>query len=153
MKDKSKRNRQLAVKLFDHRYQYHYSKFPGCFYCGDIAQTIDHCPPISFCSVADIAWFKKNKIKFYKVQCCMSCNTRLSNRKLFRLQDRTEYITRRLEIEAEKFVIWSKEEVKEMSPMFQKMIKGKQAMHNALMARIRFSQELLCRPQDFPEEE
>lgn len=148
----AKKERLLLQKVFGKRYVHHYSKFPGCFYCGDFAQTIDHCPAISFCSVKDAKWFKENKIKFYTVQCCVSCNSRLSNRRLFTLQERAEYIVRRLEIEAEKFILWSDKEMQEMSPMFRQMIMAKKTQHKALLARIRFCQQLIFRQEDFPEE-
>lgn len=149
---RQKKHRMLLNNTYGSRYSHHYSKFPGCFYCGDIAGTIDHCPPISFCDVTDARWFREQKINFYTVQCCEHCNNGLSNRALFTLQERAQYILRRLEIEAEKFVIWTEDEMEEMSPMFRRMIRAKKMQHKALLERVRFCQHLIFRNEDFPEE-
>jgi hypothetical protein len=74
----------------------------------------------------------------------------LSNRALFTLQERAEFIRIRLERKTEKIVIWSNDEIKEMSERFQKTIKARQQMQNTLLDRLRYSQEMQYRADDFP---
>jgi hypothetical protein len=74
----------------------------------------------------------------------------LADRPLFTLQERAHFIKVRLENKAEKLVIWSKDEIKQMSERFQKIILAKQYKQNIVLERLRFSQELQFRADDFP---
>ena len=144
------RKRAFLLKAYGHRYEKHYSSRPGCFYCGDKWTDMDHCPPLSWVEAKDITWFKLRKIGFWMVNSCHECNIALSNHALFTLQERATFIRRRLEEKAEKFVFWSNDELKEMSPRFQKSIKARMQLQNTMVERIQFAQELQFRPEDFP---
>ena len=146
-----KKRRALWEKMYGARYQKHYSSRTGCFYCGDHANTIDHCPPLSLCDLQEKKWFDKKKIGFYKVQCCRWCNQKLSNRFLLTLEERAAYILNSLERLADKFVIWGEDEMKEMSEEFQMMLRAKKLEQNITINRIQFCQQLLMRREDFPE--
>ena len=148
-----KKHRDLLLKTYGHLYERHFSSRPGCFYCGEPWTTIDHCPPISFCEVKNQKWFKDKKIKFYKVVCCSDCNKKLSDRQLLTLNERANYILHSLEVKSNKIISWSNDEIKEMSILFEKMIKAKQDQNKILFERVRFCQELLVKPDDFPYEE
>jgi len=145
-----RKQRNFLLKNYDHWYERHYSSRPGCFYCGDLASTIDHCPPISFCEIKNKNWFEEKKLKFYKVVCCSSCNTKLGDRSLLTLHERTLFILSKLENATNKLVHWSDDEIKEMSPMFTKIIEAKKEQNKILFARLRFCQELIFMPNEFP---
>jgi len=85
------------------------------------------------------------------VNSCSDCNRALADRGLFTLQERADFIRKRLENKTEKIVLWTKEEVKEMSDRFQKTILAHQALQNTLLERLWFAQELQFRTEDFPE--
>lgn len=146
----AKKHRNVLLKTYGHLYERHFSSRPGCFYCGDLAGTIDHCPPISFCEIKNQEWFIEKRIKFYKVVCCIDCNKKLADRQLLTLFDRAEYILKRLEITSNKLVHWSDDEMEEMSGLFKKILKSKQEKNKILFDRLRFCQELVVRYDDFP---
>ena len=154
MRNKISRHRYKSLhQLYNSRYERHYSSRPGCFYCGDIAGTLDHCPPLTFCEVKDRKWFSDRKIKFYTVACCYECNNKLSNVPLLRLHERVEYILQALEKKADQIVMWSEDEIIEMSKVFEKAIRARKAQHDIVYERVRFCQELLHRAEDMPGEE
>lgn len=145
------KDRIRLKKTYGHLYDWHFSSRTGCFYCGDLAGTVDHCPPLSFCDSKDNKWFNNKKIKLLKVRACINCNMMLGDRPLLTLMDRADYVRRKLELKAEKAIIWTKDEINEMSAMFQKMINGKKTQQDILLQRIRFAQQLAYRCEDFPE--
>jgi len=151
-KKSAKRRRWSLMRLYAHRYERHYSSRPGCFYCGEPHSTIDHCPPITFCEVKDEKWFKEKNIRFYIVACCSECNTKLSNKPFLTLHERAGHILSWLEKKSNEVVIWTEDEINEMSSVFAKSIIARKKQHQMLIDRVRFCQELLYRRDDFPEE-
>ena len=114
-----------------------------CVYCGDDATCLDHCPPLESAQlvVKDHRARKKYDIYFILLQSCSSCNSRLGSKPFLTLYERTDFIMRSIEKEYEKkFTLWSKEEEKEMSPMFRKIIQSKRAELANLSRRVRWSQ-------------
>jgi len=144
------KHRNKLLTQYGHRYERHWSSRPGCFYCGDSWSEFDHCPPISWCDTKDLKWFKERKIGFYLVNCCSECNKVLSDRALFTLQERADYIRKRLENKSERITLWNKAEIEEMSDRFQKTIVARQSLQNILLERLWFAQELQFRAEDFP---
>lgn len=142
--------RALLLKKYGSRYERHWSSRKGCFYCGDNWAELDHCPPLSWLDTKDHKWFKDRRIGFHLVNSCSDCNRSLGDRPLFTLQERANFIRIRLEKKAEKIVLWSKEEISEMSPRFQKSILARQQMQNRVLDRLRYAQELQFRAEDFP---
>jgi hypothetical protein len=150
MKKMAQKHRALLIKNYDHLYERHYSTRKGCFYCGEPAGTIDHSPPISFCEIKNKKWFEDKKIKFYKVLCCADCNRKLGDKAFFTLYERANFILSKLENKTNKLVNWSPDEIAEMSAMFTKIIKAKTEQNKILYERIRFCQELIFKPDEFP---
>ena len=151
IKRSSKTYRTELVKQYGHRYERHWSTRAGCFYCGDKWSQLDHCPPLSWCDTKDLQWFKERKIGFYLVNSCKDCNQALSDKPFFTLQERADFIRKRLESKSEKVVLWNKEEIAEMSARFQKTIEARQTLQNIMLERLWFAQELQFRAEDFPE--
>lgn len=148
----AKKHRAFLISAYNHLYEHHSSSRPGCFYCGDVASTIDHCPPLTFCDVKNLEWFREKKIKFYKVSSCVDCNKKLGNKALLTLQERADFLMKKLENKTDELVIWTDDEVAEMSEMFTKMIKARKEQNKILFDRTRFCQELIAKNDDFPEE-
>ena len=147
-----RKQRKLLLSKYGDRYERHFSSRPGCFYCGDIASTIDHCPPLSFCDVKDEKWFKDKKIKFYTVACCKECNQKLASRPILTLRERAEYILNVLEKKTDQLVVWTEDEIMEMSKVFERSIRARKKQHDIIFDRVRFCQELMYRAEDLPEE-
>lgn len=146
----TRKKRKALMQAYNGRYSKHYSSRAGCFYCGAIQTCLDHCPPITYCDAKNFDWFVKRKIGFYLVNSCNECNYKLSSKPLFYLEERAEFILKGLELKADKVVIWGDDEIQEMSKSFQKMILARKNQQTILFERIRFCQELLTRPEDFP---
>ena len=142
--------RQILLKKYGHRYKRHWGTKVGCFYCGDTWGQLDHVPPITWCDAKNIQWFRERKIGFYLVQCCSDCNRALNNRPLFRLEERTEFIRKRLEEKAENMVIWTKDEIDEMGEFFKLSLLARQQEQKILLNRLRHAQGLQFRPEDYP---
>ena len=142
--------RALLLKKYGSRYERHWSSRKGCFYCGDNWAELDHCPPLSWLDTKDYKWFKDRKIGFHLVNSCSDCNRSLGGRPLFTLQERANFTRLRLEKKAEKTVLWSKDEIAEMSPRFQKSILARQQIQNRVLDRLRYAQELQFMADDFP---
>ena len=153
MSSTAKKHRAFLIKTYNHLYERHFSSKPGCFYCGEPAGTIDHCPPITLCETKNQQWFAEKKIKFYKVICCFDCNKKLGDKQLLTLHERANFILTKLENKTDKLVMWSIDELEEMSKMFKKMIESKQKQHDILFERVRFCQELMFSTNDFPFED
>lgn len=145
------KHRKLLVHLYHSRYKLHLGSADGCFYCGDVAESIDHCPPLSWCDAKQIKWFEEKKIKFYLVRCCNQCNQKLSNKPFFTLEERAEFVKQYLQDKLSKFVVWDEEEIKEMSSMFKKMIKAKNQQRKYLMFRLTCCTNYLLSNNHFPE--
>ena len=150
MANRTKKHRLLLNGLYGHLYEHHASSRVGCFYCGEPPTTIDHCPPLTLCEVKSKDWFIEKNIKFYKVSSCMDCNQKLGSRPYLRLIDRAEFILKKLEVQTQKNTYWAEDEIEEMGKMFQKMIRAKKVAQNYDFARVRYCQELIANPEDFP---
>ena len=85
--------------------------------------------------------WKKAKISFLTVRCCKNCNSTLSDRGLFTPLSRVTWVRSKLETRYEReSTLWSEEEIAEMSPQFQKSIRGRAALLRILIERIRAAQ-------------
>lgn len=60
-----------------------------CFYCGEMASSIDHVPPIS--RVSDYESFGLDEEVYIKVPCCRECNGLLGSSLQESVEDRIEH--------------------------------------------------------------
>lgn len=112
-----------------------------CTYCGEPTNGMDHCPPISLLELFTPEALRKQAIPILLVSSCFDCNAKLGGKHLLTIDDRKHYIERVLVLEYErKATLWSEGEITEMSEMFQRMIRGRQALLGILHDRIRFAQ-------------
>lgn len=148
------KERERLAKTYNSLYSTHFSgdgKRNCCFYCGDMAESVDHVPPLTWVESKTIKEWKKSRIPFVRIQCCMECNKLLGNKPLFTVQERVEYLEKKLLDQYEKrSTLWSKEEISEMSLMFQRQIIAKQNQAKHLLTRARGLQERLMRFDTFP---
>jgi hypothetical protein len=145
------KHRKLLERLYNERYKLHLISRDGCFYCGDAAGTVDHCPPLAWCDVKEKKWFEERKIKFWLVKCCNICNRWLRDKPIFTLEERTLEIKLLLEKKLNSMVSWEKWEQEEMSSMFKKMIKAKNIEKQKVQKKLQICNETLISTLDFPQ--
>lgn len=142
-------NHQKERKRLQAAYGHLYSRYfaeamPGsfgCFYCAEPADTIDHCPPLSWVEHRRPQDWKRDKIAFHTIVCCRDCNKVLGDRGLFTALSRTTLIRQKLETKYEReAALWSEEEIAQMSPRFQKSIRARSSLLRMLVERIRAAQ-------------
>jgi hypothetical protein len=77
------------------------------------------------------------------VPSCSECNTILGDRHLTTLTERADYVFKRLSTKYDKaFVLWSDEDISEMSKEFQKSIRARKRSLSLLLTRVRHAE--LC---------
>lgn len=82
------------------RFGQYYSPFkpPGhwressCVYCGNVAQTKDHIPPLAWMEALGPSYFDERRLLIVWVPSCKECNTALRDNKLFSIKERTGYL-------------------------------------------------------------
>lgn len=87
-----------------------------CFYCGIVANSIDHVPPQSARErLTELNLM--DKYPYIEVPACRECNSALGARGIWLLPKRKEYIKRYLRRKYKKYLRmsdWSDEEIKEL---------------------------------------
>lgn len=105
-----------------------------CFYCGcDSSSSRDHVVPVSYQS--ESRDYKKGDI----VLCCKECNSLLGNKPIFTVEERADYLSRRIYQKYKKHIespSWSDEELLDMSPEFQKSIKSTMMISEWAKSRV-----------------
>jgi len=116
-------------------------RFKGCFYCGDLAaSTVDHVPPLRWIEAKPLDYWRKNG-GLLKVAACRLCNGCLSSRPLFTLSERAEWIAKRLSAEYQaKVTLWLEDEILEISPSFQRVLRARKEQFTDLLARVKHAE-------------
>jgi hypothetical protein len=148
----SKQIRKALLAIYGKSYKRWFHDEPGCFYCGDIAQVIDHCPPVIW---ADQTANGDKKIRIYHwlIRACYDCNARLGSRALLSAHDRIVFIARKLESEYERRnSMWSDKEIAEMGFSFRADLISRKRILLRLLDRVRFAQWRECATDTHPPE-
>lgn len=110
----------------------------GCFYCGDHAETIDHCPPLTWVESKRMEDWRRSGVEFVLLPSCGDCNKRLGPKGLFTPMERVSFLRAKLDTLYEhKVTLWSDDEIAEMSPQFQKAIHARRDSLRHLLDRVR----------------
>ena len=146
--------RAQLLRTYGHFYTYHapLGQKPGtCFYCGDPAGTVDHCPPLSFADALVRPDEDTRRIPFHLVPACGQCNGWLGSRAVFHLIERVEFIRDRLRTDYERrMALWSDEEIAEMSDRFARAIRARREGLDRLRDRFRFAERRALQPGAYP---
>ena len=139
------RDRKQLLARYGRMYSwYEFERMPGgfgCFYCAEPADTMDHCPPLSQVECMRMSDWRRRGVKFWKIPACMHCNTILGNRLLVTPFERLRRVEAELLDRFErKSVVWTDEEIAEMSPEFQRTIRARMSGVNILLGRVRAAQ-------------
>jgi|DEB19_MinimDraft_3_1074340.scaffolds.fasta_scaffold33555_5 hypothetical protein len=93
MVSRAQKERNRLSKIYGKRYKRHFmSEGYYCFYCGDPADCLDHCPPLSIVEDTDPKKLREKKIPHVLLPCCHECNTALGDRYLLTVEDRLLYL-------------------------------------------------------------
>ena len=151
---RTNKERRRLYATYNTLYVTHYAESAGkgmCFYCGEPASTIDHCPPLSWIEAMTINDWMKAKTPLVRIHSCFDCNKLLGNKPLFTAYERAAFLEKLLLNKYEKqSTLWSGDEIKEMSYMFHLQIKAKLEKSKRLLERARNLQARLSRVETFP---
>ena len=93
-----------------------------CTYCGEYADTIDHCIPYS---ILRTDGRKHRRLLGFCCPACRECNCLLGNRVFTTFQDRVLYVNGTLKKKyGAHHVVWDEEELEEVSGNLRKFIQG-----------------------------
>lgn len=148
MKDRKRLERTFGG--FFNKYPYyplHHSSL-GCYYCGDTKQCVDHCPPLRAIELMTIDEWSKNGFELITLPSCNDCNAILGSAPLYTRLDRAERIKTVLESRYEhQPILWSDDELAEMSDMFASGIRARRDKRDRLLDRMRHVQWRCINPE------
>jgi len=135
----SKSARNSRVKAFDAYYKRHPSLDNYfCYYCGDVADTKDHIPPL-------LAVYQLGTESFdtlLLVRCCQWCNTKLGAKVLTTSKERKKFITERLQKQLKALgPEWTDKELDELGPSLRQAIEDRRGVREWLKRRIATAQD------------
>jgi len=105
----------------------------SCVYCGELADTLDHVPPVAISANLDL------EMKHMVVPACRECNSTLHDKFLLRLDDRAEHLLNRYKTKYKKHdstVAWDEDEIEELSGHLKTYIRGCQHEYQRFRDRI-----------------
>lgn len=143
MKKSEYRRRRALISMEPH-YKI-LSKDKACYYCGDPATTMDHCPAVSVSYAYGYDYFEKQNIKFWKVSCCRQCNLILGDRFLNTLSRRIRYVYDRLQKKYEKYLSmteWEPEELDELSGWLKEYVQTASDFKMYMERRFQYMEDL-----------
>lgn len=113
-----------------------------CFYCGEQRICLDHRPPLETVDTLGVERLREVEVPLCLIPCCNDCNGRLGARPLLTALDAVKFLREALENLYEKRAsLWSRDELKEMSPMFRALIKKRLEATEILLCRVQFLQK------------
>lgn len=141
--DPRQKRRLELLRKYGKLYRRHYDAgSESCFYCGDVRQCLDHRPALVVLESVEVRQLKRAKIPLVVLPCCMSCNRTLGERPILTALEACEYLRSKLEKKYEKtHVIWTEDEIQELSPLFKKIAKSTKYQAQLLRDRVVFAQK------------
>jgi len=115
-----------------------------CYYCGDLADTKDHVPPVSAAYSFGADYFTEKKIPLLKVPACRSCNLLLGSLPYWTLGSRVKYLYERIQKKYHKILAseeWDDEELEELGYNLKNYIETHQNFHSWLERRLEFMED------------
>lgn len=103
----------MNKNVYGHLYRHHDGNI--CYYCGELAQHEDHCPPLT--RIIDYRSLYEGQ-EYLKVPACSECNTLLSNtlqRNLTERKKHLKHLLRKRYKRVARYVIRSEEELQEFT--------------------------------------
>ncbi len=94
----------------------------GCAYCGVVADTYDHVPPLSMVHAMGVGQFEG---RMWRVPACRECNSLLGSAPLVTVAKRREFVKKRLRVRYAKVLrlpSWSDAEIEGLGRGLQDVI-------------------------------
>ena len=110
----------------------HISNSGFCFYCGVLAEEIEHYIPVSK--------LYRSKVEI-TVPSCRECNDLASNKLFISFEAKIEYIHKKLRIKYKSLIAmpnWNKEEISSLSPNLQNYILANLQLRENLLQRLKW---------------
>lgn len=107
-----------------------------CVYCGELADTVEHCPPVS---IVGPEIEERYKDLLLLVPACNECNAALGNRYLLTLEDRAEWLVSYYKRKYKKFnraVAWDDDELEELTGGLKDYVGGCQTEYERIRTRL-----------------
>jgi hypothetical protein len=138
----SKFNRRRAEAL-EARYKW-FHRGDKCYYCGDLADTVDHCPPLDIAYSRGVDDLSANGVALVKVRCCRECNSILGNRSLLTTESRTDYLYQKIVKRYGQYLRtgeWDWEDLAELGPNLRSAIVNSENIRLWAERRLQFMEE------------
>lgn len=106
-----------------------------CIYCGALAETKDHVPPLSAVSSLGADYFEELLV----VPACNECNSTLGDKWLCEIEDRREFLLNNYKEKYKKILkspSWSDEELASVGESLRSAIKGQEYFRRHLAERL-----------------
>lgn len=110
----------------------------ACYYCGVIADTIDHVPPTSIRPTL-VSLGLHLKIPFKEVRACRECNSLLGSRDIWLLTQRKQFIKKALRRRYKKILKcpeWTDSELASLNGSLQSFVIQRQVLKEILFKRL-----------------
>lgn len=112
-----------------------------CSYCGDPADTLDHCPPLMLAYLRGTDWFDVRGLRFYLFPACRECNSSLGQCRKLSLDDRRELLRKKYWRKYWRVVDaadWSEAEVDDLGPNLRSVLNDLPQKRAWVRRRMRF---------------
>lgn len=109
-----------------------------CSYCGQVADTLDHIPPLLRVEMLTAAGQECDG-PYVKVPACIECNSALTSLNKMTLKERRAHVRGYLRKKYKKFLKipnWDEDELAEVDPAFAKEIRASVNFANHVRARL-----------------
>lgn len=110
-----------------------------CFYCGNLGECLDHCPPVSRMNLYPT-------VPKILIKSCNLCNRLLGARPLPTLASRIEFLLKKYTKKYSKIIKlpqWEQEEINELSGTLKQFIEATRNSKQMAIAKIKYLQDNL----------
>lgn len=109
-----------------------------CWYCGDVREALDYCPPINQVELIDIEDFRRLGHGFHLVPCCGECAQRLPRSALLTPVERLHHLHASYSRAIDKWYSgWTKDEIDELGPTLRREVLAKQRIVGVWVDKLR----------------
>jgi len=137
--NKTARARRIA-SIVEPAYEI-FHKGPKCYYCGDSANCMDHCPPLSLVFKVGTQEMIDSGSKLFKIASCNECNLLLGNRDLRTPMERVMYLygaIQRKHSKALELPYWDDDEYAELDISLTSVIDNTRLVKSWVNRRLEF---------------
>ena len=134
--------RKERERRYGHLYTLYKPHGDRCYYCGIVADSVDHCPPINALYCMGSEYYNRKGIFLVKVPACRECNSALGAKLLETLASRRQYMRIWLDKRYEQLITlpkWSNDEFEELGDGLHEFIGDREGLRHWIAARVEWS--------------